>query len=319
MDARVPTAIYSTAVERRAHLEHARLRPGRGFNPLRAALYYAQRGIVQPTIRSAITASLATVIKWRHPLSGGQGDSTWHAGEPAAILRTLDTEGIAVLPERLSVQVAEMNRFLSDRPLVLRSGEQVDRQCVPSGCTMADYPLETVLNCPHVLALANSDVLIRTATQYLGCLPTISTLRVWWTFPGSERQEVHSFHRDRDDWRGLTLFVYLTDVDEDSGPHHFVRGSHRTRPERFWRAHEIESLEKAFGRDAIRVVTGEAGTAFLEDSIGIHAGPAPIARPRLIFQVGYTLLPRFSLLYKPVEIESCPAVDPYINRLYVRQ
>jgi len=88
---------------------------------------------------------------------------------------------------------------------------------------------------------------------------------------------------------------------------------------RFWRAHEIESLEKAFGRDAIRVVTGAAGTAFLEDGIGIHAGPAPIAHPRLILQVGYTLLPRFSLLYKPVEIKSRPAVDQYINRLYVRQ
>jgi hypothetical protein len=304
---------------RRAHLEHARLRPGGGFKPLRAAAYYAQRGIVQPGIRSAIAAGLAAVIKWRHPISGGQGDSIWRAADCSAILRTLETEGIAVLPERLSVQVAEMNRFLLDRPLVLRSGERVDRKRVPPGCTMADYQLETVLNCPHVLAVANSDFLIRTATQYLGCLPTISTLRIWWTFPGSERQEVHSFHRDRDDWRGLTVFVYLSDVDEDSGPHHFVRGSHRTRPELFWRAHEVEGLEKAFGRDAIRAVTGAAGTAFLTDPVGIHAGPVPIAQPRLILQVGYSLLPRFSLLYKPVEIESRPAVDRYINRLYVHQ
>ena len=40
--------------------------------------------------------------------------------------------------------------------------------------------------------------------------------------------------------------------------------------------------------------------------------------PRLILQVGYTLLPRFSLLYKPVEIQSRPAVDKYINRLFIR-
>ena len=306
-------------MDRRAHLEHARLRPGRGFKPLRAALYYAQRGIVQPTIRSAITAGLAAVIKWRHPFSGAQGDSIWHAVDRSAILRTLDTEGIAVLPERLSVQVAEMSRFLWDRPLVLRSGERVDRTRVPPSCTMADYQLETVLNCPHVLAVANSDFLIRTATQYLGCLPTISTLRIWWTFPGTERHEVQSFHRDRYDWRSLTVFVYLRDVDESSGPHHYVRGTHRTRPELFWRAHAVEGLEKAFGRDAIRVVTGAAGTAFLEDGLGIHAGPVPIAQPRLIFQIGYSLLPRFSLLYKPLEIESRPAVDQYINRLYVRQ
>jgi hypothetical protein len=282
-------------------------------------LYYAQRGIVQPTIRSAITAGLAAAIRWRHPFNRGQGDSIWHAVDRSAILRTLDTDGIAVLPERLSVQVAEMKRFLRDRPLVLRSGELVDRKRVPPGCTMADYQLETVLNCPHVLALANSDFLIRTATQYIGCLPTISTLRIWWTFPGSERQEVHSFHRDREDWRGLTVFVYLGDVDKGSGPHHFVRGSHRTRPERFWRAHEVEALEKAFGRDAILAVTGSAGTAFLTDSIGIHAGPAPIDQPRLVLQVAYTLLPRFSLLYNPVQIESRPVVDQYINRLYVRQ
>lgn len=45
----------------------------------------------------------------------------------------------------------------------------------------------------------------------------------------------------------------------------------------------------------------------------------PTIHPRLVLQVGYTLLPRFSLLYEPVEIESRPAVDQYINRLYVRQ
>src|SRR4030095_11985620 len=204
------------------------------------------------------------------------------------------------------------------KPLVLRSGERVHRERVPPGCTMADYQLETVLNCPHILAVANSDFLIRTATQYLGCLPTISTLRIWWSFPGSRRENIHSFHRDWDDWRCVKLFVYLTDVDETSGPHHFVRGSHRTQLELFRRPHEAETLEKAFGRDAIRPVTGAAGTAFLENSIGIHAGPIPISQPRLVLQVGYTLLPRFEMLYNPIEIESRPAIDNYINRLYVR-
>jgi hypothetical protein len=299
-------------------LEKAHLRPGRGFKPLRAALYYAQRGIVQPTIRSAITAGLTAAINWRHPSKGGQGDAIWHAPECSAVLRSLETEGIAILPERLPEQVEEMYRFLSDKALVLRSGERVHHERVPPGCTMADYQLETVLNCPHVLAVANSDFLIRTATQYLGCLPTISTLRIWWSFPGSGREYTHSFHRDWDDWRCVKLFVYLTDVDETSGPHHFVRGSHRTQPELFRRPYEAETLEKAFGRDAIRVVTGAAGTAFLENSIGIHAGPIPISQPRLVLQVGYTLLPRFEMLYKPIEIESRPAIDKYINRLYVR-
>ena len=114
-------------------LEQARLRPGRGFKPLRAALYYAQRGIVQPTIRSAITAGFAAAINWRHPSKGGQGDAIWHAPECAAVLRSLETEGIAILPERLPEQVEEMNRFLSDKPLVLRSGARVHHERVPPG------------------------------------------------------------------------------------------------------------------------------------------------------------------------------------------
>jgi hypothetical protein len=300
-------------------VERTRLRPGRGFKPLRAALYYAQRSIVQSTIRSAITTGLAAAINWRHPPNGRHGDALGFALDPSAILRSLETDGIAILPKSLPEYAEDMTRFLSDKPVVLPNGERVHHERVPPGCTLADYQLETVLRCPHVLALANSDFLIRTATQYLGCLPTISTLRLWWSFPGSRPETTHNFHRDRDDWRCMKLFFYLTDVDETSGPHEFVRGSHRTRPELLWRTHDAETLEKAFGRDAMCVVTGAAGTAFVTASIGIHAGPIPISRPRLVLQIGYTLLPRFSLLYKPMEIESRPAVDKYINRLFIRQ
>jgi hypothetical protein len=282
-------------------------------------MYYAQRGIVQPTIRSAITTGLTAAINWRHPVNGGQGDAIWLMRDCSATLRSLETEGIVILPQRLPEYAREMNQFLSDKAVVLPSGERVLRERLTPGCSIADYPLDTVLNCPHVLALANSDFLIRTATQYLGCLPTISTLRLWWSFPGSRPETAHGFHRDRDDWRCVKFFFYLTDVDKNSGPHHFVRGSHRGQPELFWRIHEAETLEKTFGHDAMCVITGAAGTAFLAVSIGIHAGPIPISRPRLILQVGYSILPRFTLLYKPVEIESRPAVDKYINRLFIRQ
>lgn len=305
--------------DRRFVIERARLRPGRGFKPVRAALYYAQRVTVQPTIHAAITAGIVAAINWRHPSHRALGNGIGHAVASSATLRSLETDGIAMLPQLRTEQVKEMNGFLSDKPVVLSSGERVHRERVPPGCLMADYDSETVLHCPHVLSLANSDFMIRTATRYLGCVPTISTFRIWWLFPGSSPEaSAPSFHRDRDDWRCLKLFVYLTDVDETSGPHHFVRGSHRTRPELFWRTYAAETLEKAFSRDAMCVVTGASGTAFLEATIGLHAGPTPTRRPRLVLQVGYTLLPRFSLLYTPIDIRPRPAVDPYVNRLFLR-
>jgi len=215
---------------------------------VRAALYYAQRGIVQATIRSAITSGLAAAINWRHPSKGRKGDGILHAPECSTVLRSLETEGIAILPECLPEQVKEMNRFLSDKPVVLRTGERsgqiVPHDRVPHGCTMADYQLETVLNCPHVLALANSDFLIRTATQYLGCLPTISTLRIWWTFPGSRREDFHLFHRDWDDWRCVKLFVYLTEVDETSGRIILCKGAIEPSPSCFGVATRPRRLRK---------------------------------------------------------------------------
>ena len=123
----------------------------------------------------------------RHQLAsspnGRHGDALGLTLDSSAILRSLETDGIATLPKSLPEYAEDMTRFLSDKPVVLPNGERVHHERVPPGCTLADYQLETVLRCPHVLALANSDSLIRTATQYLGCLPTISTLRLWWS-PG---------------------------------------------------------------------------------------------------------------------------------------
>ena len=46
-------------------------------------------------------------------------------------------------------------------------------------------------------------------------------------------------------------------------------------------------IERAFGPDSIRPVTGPAGTAFMIDVNGIDAGPIPAQRPRLMLTVGY--------------------------------
>jgi len=61
----------------------------------------------------------------------------WGALDCSAVLRSLATEGIAILPERPPDQVKEMNRFLSDNPVVLPSGERVHHERVPRGCTIA--------------------------------------------------------------------------------------------------------------------------------------------------------------------------------------
>ena len=79
------------------------------------------------------------------------------------------------------------------------------------------------------------------------------------------------WHFDYAGWHSLNLFVYLTDVAEDSGAHEVVAGTHGRR--RMWDAvraaipdHEIRSRYP--GR--IRTILGPAGTMFFEDTSAFH-------------------------------------------------
>jgi len=92
---------------------------------------------------------------------------------------------------------------------------------------MAGYT-DFVLKAPRLLEALNDPALIDLIEQYLGCVPTLYSLNAWWTFPADkpEMTNVQFFHRDTDDWRFLTLFLYLTDVGPDGGPHEAIPGSH---------------------------------------------------------------------------------------------
>ena len=113
--------------------------------------------------------------------------------------------------------------------------------------------------------------------------------------------------------------LYLPDGRRfESGPHLYVRGSQQTAASLFARPIGHDYIERTFGLDSICPITGPAGTAFMVDVNGIYAGPIPIQRPRLMLKVGYSILPVFAMLYEPMAIEPRPAVDKYINRLFVK-
>jgi hypothetical protein len=297
-------------------LEYIRLRPGRGFKPIRASLYYAQRIVVHEGLRTVIIACIVKVINLLQPRREWSQDENFPSAGRSGTTVSLKTSGIVPFPSLLPEHITEINEYLSDKPLVLRDGKQCQRDLLPPGTTIGDYPLETVLRCPHVMEIANTRENIQIVSEYLGCLPTISTIGIRWSLPGSQQQATtQNFHRDFEDWRFLKFFAYLTDVDLDCGPHLFVRGSHRGAGSMFFRPIEVEYIRKTFGDDAIEQVSGPRGTAFMADTRGIHAGPIPKRRARLMLEVGYSILPNFALKYSPLKFSPHPPVNKYINRL----
>ena len=166
--------------------------------------------------------------------------------------------------------------------------------------------------------MINNAAVLSIARAYLGCCPTISGIYLQWSFPARHQTaDVQYFHRDPDDWRFLKLFVYLTDVDEESGPHEFVLGSHRSSGRIFSKPYAEEEVERVYGRDQIIKITGPKGTTFIEDTWGIHRGRVPLARPRLLLQVQYSVLPIMKLAYQPIAMPGANYIDRYVNRLLI--
>ena len=100
-------------------------------------------------------------------------------------------------------------------------------EVAPAGTHVAYFSHDVVARAPHAFEIANDAGVLGIVAEMLGAKPTISYMMAWWSLPAGEAaQHAEKFHRDLDDWRFAKLFCYLTDVDEGSGPHVFVRGSH---------------------------------------------------------------------------------------------
>jgi hypothetical protein len=92
----------------------------------------------------------------------------------------------------------------------------------------------------------------------------------------------------------LKLFVYITDVEPENGPHVYVRGTHKPaiRSAEEFRSRGYKRIEDAeivarFGTNALVEITGKRGTVFMADTRGFHKGKVPQGGDRLIVQLLY--------------------------------
>src|SRR5690606_27847349 len=251
-----------------------------------------QRLVTSPTARRTVSEWIAARLRRRHGAPPGEVVDL-DARQAADGLRR---DGVALLSPLLSpAAVADMAGYFQCSPVVGPDGRLTRLEELPPQTAAAAYPLETVLGCPGLPAVLNAPSVLNIAADYLGCKPTLSSVGVRWSLPSAEGgARFHEFHRDVDDWRFLKLFVYLTDVDEDSGPHAYVRGSHTIAFGWTSKAYSQAEIERRFGADSLTTITGAKGASFMADTLGVHRGGRPALRPRLMLQVQYSLLPIFA-------------------------
>jgi hypothetical protein len=85
------------------------------------------------------------------------------------------------------------------------------------------------------------------------------------------RTSQRRFHFDYAGWHSLNLFVYLTDVEADSGAHQVVVGTHKYKLMRdaIRPSLDDDEVQRRFGTK-IRTISGPAGTLFFEDTEAFH-------------------------------------------------
>ena len=137
----------------------------------------------------------------------------------------------------------------------------------------ARQPLALRLSLPQLLDIAN---------QYLQLWSKLEYLDLWYSLPvgeSAERKASQIWHRDFNDRHLLKVFLYLSDVDERSGPFEYVPGSQpggrygasiRGQPMGVGRISDKE-LAKHVQTDDVRDVHG----AGRDDHLLQHERPAP--------------------------------------------
>jgi hypothetical protein len=88
------------------------------------------------------------------------------------------------------------------------------------------------------------------------------------------------FHIDLDAFRFLKVFVYLSDVALDDGPHVYVSGSSLPYRDHAKVLSKLDSslrisdsdILNLYGQSSLKTHTGDAGTVIIEDTSGFHKG-----------------------------------------------
>ena len=152
--------------------------------------------------------------------------------------------------------------------------------------------------CPIVDTIVSDRMLIEIARKYLGYYPTLITRHLTWSF-ASDLDEVEirklypptNFHYDVAGLNFVTASFFITDVDENTGPHIMIEKSLNRKPLQMLFRSNIQKetdVWRYYDRSEQLMIKGNAGFGFFQDPSCIHRLKLPTNSNRLILQIRYS-------------------------------
>ena len=158
------------------------------------------------------------------------------------------------------------------------------------------YEVELGLEDPW-LRMALDRRLLDLANAYLGMWSKLEYLDLWYTPPTGEEERKSSqrWHRDFNDRRLLKAFLYLVDVDGETGPFEYVpRSAPGGELEHLWPWYPLgmnyppqAELTAQIEQQAV-TFTAPKGTLILCNTSGFHRGGFATGKPRALATVTYS-------------------------------
>ncbi len=156
--------------------------------------------------------------------------------------------------------------------------------------------MDALAHDPLFMKLAFDPYIVAMAGRYLGCPPVHVQTNAWFSFPGRISKNNLSlngqlFHQDKEFTKFFKVFIYLSDVGLEQGPHSYVEGSHHDELHRKGVGLSARVTDTDIGnyyeRARIKTVTGPAGFIFFGDTSCVHKGESVIKGMRIMLQLEY--------------------------------
>lgn len=157
-----------------------------------------------------------------------------------------------------------------------------------------DYKTEDLLGNQDIQNLMADPSILGLAENYLNARPKLDVVAMWWhtnfhTKGDSEAAQFYHFDMDRIKW--LKVFIYLTDVGIDDGPHTFIKGSHKSGgiPKNFLNKGYVrlqdDEVFAYYDKSSEITFAAPRGTVIIEDTRGLHKGRPVSNKHRLMLQM----------------------------------
>ena len=223
--------------------------------------------------------------------------------EVEKVVADVNKTGFHVFTTKLSpTQIEELTQFATSTPVsyleynkkyITYSKEQILFNENAPISPRFQFKNTDLINQPLIQDLAFDQSLLRIANSFLKTKPILDIISMWWSVPFDKKAEdraAQKYHFDMDRFKFIKFFFYLTDVDTNTGPHCYVKGSNKDIPKKVLIDRRIEDFEisECYPAEDIIELTASKGSIIAVDTRGFHKGKSLKSNKRLLLQLQFS-------------------------------